>query len=64
MQLPPSTPTSRLSTSATKLIDRAFDHRPIGKEGLNEPLHLVDELNKGLAEPAEFLSVCSMLYAH
>jgi hypothetical protein len=69
MKLPLSTLTSRLSTSALQLIDCPFDHRSVGKEGLSQPPHLVDELNKGLAKLAEpslfsFYSVCSLLYKH
>jgi len=64
MKLPTSTPTPRLSTSALQFIDRPFDHRPIGKEGFDEPLDLVGQMKKGLPKPTELLLVSFMLYAH
>jgi hypothetical protein len=64
MELPPSTFTPWLSTSALQLIDCAFDHRPIGKEGFHEPLDLVGQMKKGLSKPTNLLSVCFPLYAH
>ena len=49
---------------APKLIDRPFDHRPIGKERFDKSLDLTGQMKKGLPKPTEFLSVCSLLYAH
>jgi len=64
MQLPPSTLTARLSTSALQLIDRPFDHRSIGEERLDNPLDLASQLGKRLPKLTEFLSVLLILYAH
>jgi hypothetical protein len=64
MQLPPSTFTPRLSTSALQFIDCAFNHWPIGKEGFHEPLDLAGQMKKGLSKPTHLLSVCFHLYAH
>jgi hypothetical protein len=64
MEIPTSTFTPRLSASAPKLIDRPFDHRPIGEQRFNEPLDLASQMKKGLPKPTEFLSVCFLLYAH
>jgi hypothetical protein len=64
MKLPLSTLTPWLSAFALQLIDRAFDHRPIGEEGFNKPPHLVEELNQGVAKAAEFLLCGFALYAH
>jgi hypothetical protein len=64
MELTLSTFTPRLSTSALQFIDRPFDHRPIGKEGFDQPLRLVGQMKKGLPKPTELLSVCFLLHAH
>jgi hypothetical protein len=64
MELPPSTFTARLSTSALQLIDRPFDHRPIRKERFDKSLDLTGQMKKGLPKPTEFLSVRLFLYAH
>jgi len=64
MELSPSTFTSRLSTSALQLIDRAFDHWPIGKQSFHKSLDLAGQAKKRLPKLTEFLSVRSILYAH
>lgn len=64
MKLPLGTFTPRLSAFALQLIDGAFDHRPIGKEGLHKPSHLIEELKEGVAKAAESLSGGFGLYAH
>jgi hypothetical protein len=64
MQLPPSTFTSRLSTSALQLIDRPFDHRPIKKEWFDKPPDLVGQMKKTLPKLTEFRSIPFILYAH
>jgi hypothetical protein len=64
MQLPPSTFTSRLSTSTLQLIDRPFDHRPIGKERFDKSPYLVGQMKKTLPKLTEFLSIPFILYAH
>jgi hypothetical protein len=64
MELPPSTFTPRLSTSALQFINCAFDHGPIGKEGFHEPLDLAGQMKKGLPKPTLLLSACFLLYAH
>ena len=48
MELPPSTFTSRLSTSALQLIQRPFDHRPIRKEWFDQSPDLVGQMKKAL----------------
>jgi len=48
---------SGLSTSALHLVDRPFDHRPIGKEGFNEPFDFVAEMKQALPKPTESLSL-------
>ena len=62
MELPPSTFTSRLSTFSLELIDRPFDHRPIGKERFDKPPDLVSQMKKGLPKLTEFFSIlfCSV----
>jgi hypothetical protein len=64
MELPPSTFTSRLSTFSLELIDRPFDHRPIGKERFHKSPDLVGQMKKSLAKLTEFLSIFFILYAH
>jgi hypothetical protein len=55
---------SGLSALSFQLIDRSFDHRLIGKEGLNKSANLMAQMNEGLPKSAEFLSVSTFLYAH
>jgi hypothetical protein len=57
MELPPSTTTPRFSASTFQLIDRSFNHRPIGKERFNEPLDLVAKVKKDLSKPTESLAL-------
>jgi hypothetical protein len=64
MQLPPSTFTARLSTPSLQLIDRPFDHRPIGKERFDQSLNLAGQMKESLPKLTEFLSVSFVLYAH
>jgi hypothetical protein len=64
MKLTLSTLAPGFAAFALELIDRPFEHRPIRKERFHQPLHLVDELKKGLPKPTEFLSGCLTLYAH
>jgi hypothetical protein len=64
MEFPPSTFTSRLSTSALQLIDRPFDHRPIGKERFDKSPDLVGQMKKTLPKLTEFFSIPLALYAH
>jgi hypothetical protein len=64
MELPPSTFTSRLSTPALQLIDRPFDHRPIGKKRFDKPPDLVGQMKKTLPKLTESLSIPLILYAH
>jgi len=64
MELPPSTFTSRLSTSALQLIDRPFDHRPIRKKRFHQAPDLVGQMKKTLPKLTEFLSIPFTLYAH
>ena len=64
MELALSALASWLSTFALELIDRSFDHRLMRKKGPDKLPDLIGELNKGLSESTEFLSVCSVLYAH
>jgi len=64
MQLPPSTLTARLSTSALQLIDCPFDHRSIGEERFDNPLDLASQLGKRLPKLTEFFSIPLILYAH
>ena len=58
-----STLTSRFTTLASKLIDRAFDHRLIGEERLIDFFDLIGEKSQGLAELGEFLFIFLALYA-
>jgi hypothetical protein len=53
-----------LSTFSPKLIDAAFQYRPIRKERVDKPLHLVYELKKGLSKATEFFFCGVRLYAH
>jgi len=64
VQLASSTFTSRLSTPALQLIDRSFDHGSVRKEGVNESLEIVGQMEKGLSEATEPLSIGPRLYAH
>jgi hypothetical protein len=64
MQLPPSTFTSRLSTSALQLIDRPLDYRPVGKERFHKPPDLAGQMKKTLPKLTEFFSIPFILYAH
>jgi hypothetical protein len=64
MEFPPSTFTSRLSTFALQLIDRPFDHRPIGKERFDKSPDLVGQMKKALPKLTESLSIPFILYAH
>ena len=64
MELALSAFASWLSTSALQFIDRSFDHRFIRKRGLDKLPDLMGEVNKGLSESTELLSVCFILYAH
>jgi hypothetical protein len=64
MELPPSTFTDWLSTSAFQLIDRPFDHRPIRKERFDKSLDLVGQMKKSLPKLTESFSLCFLLYAH
>jgi len=50
-----------LSAFALQFIDRPFDDRPIGKEGLNKPSHLIEELNQGAAKTREFSFCCFLI---
>ena len=59
-----STFASWFSTLALELIDRSFDHRLIGKKGLNKLPDLISESNKRLSKLTEFTPVCSTLYSH
>ena len=54
----------RLSTFSLELIDGAFQYRPIGKERVNKPFHLVYELKKGLSQATEIFFRGVILYAH
>lgn len=53
-----------LSTFSPKLIDGAFQYRPIGKEGVDKPFHLVYELEKGLSKATELFFCDVILYDH
>jgi hypothetical protein len=64
MELPPSTFTPRLSTSALQLIDRPFDHRLIGKERFDQGPDLPGQTEKSLPKPTEFFPVSFTLYVH
>jgi hypothetical protein len=64
MELPTSTFTPRLSTSAPQLIDRPFDHRSIGKQRFDQSLDLAGQLKQSLPKSAKLLSVRFILYAH
>lgn len=64
MELALSASASRLSTFALEIIDRSFDHKLIGEEGLDKLPDLVGESNKRLPKSTEFLPVCLILYAH
>jgi len=64
MKLTPSTFTARLTTSALQFIDRPLDHRPIGKQRLNNSFDLAGQMKKSLPKSTELLSVCFLLYAH
>jgi hypothetical protein len=64
MELPPSTFTSRLSTLTLQLIDRPFDHRPIGKERLDDLPDLPSQMKKALPKPTDCLPISFFLYAH
>jgi hypothetical protein len=64
MQLPPSTFTSRLSTSALQLIDRPLDHRSVGEERFHKSPDLAGQMKKTLPKLTEFFSISFILYAH
>jgi len=62
MELPLSGFASWLSTFALELIDRSFDHRLMGKEGLYKLPDLIAESNKALPKATELVSVYLTLY--
>ena len=55
--------TSRFTTFAFQLIDRAFDHRRIGEERFYDFSDLRGKKRQGLAELGEFLFFFLALYA-
>ena len=55
--------TSRFTTLAFQLIDRAFDDRLIGEERFYDFSDLRGKKSQGLAELGEFLFVFIALYA-
>jgi hypothetical protein len=64
MELPPHTFTSRLSTLTLQLINRPFDHPPIGEERLDDLPDLPSQMKKALSKPTDGLPVSFLLYAH
>ncbi len=64
MQFSPGTATSGFSASTFQFVDGPLEDRPIGEEGLDEVLDLINEMKKALPESTEFLSLGFRLYAH